>query len=270
MSALRSAWSGEPLGHAYADASKAISLPSHSYRLCLVTGVQEARADALLGEADGGTPQRFLWLPSTDPTAPDVTPDAPPCESLLVQDWPWGADRDFHVLTVPSPVRDLVQSTARAKIRGEVDALDGHALFTREKVAQALTFLDGRRTMTIEDWELSGYVMAESDRTRQRVQDHLRDAKSERNRDRGRSAAETDQAKRDALHDAALERVRGNVLKRLGDGQAWAWSNLRSQIRANDREHYPEAVSQLVEAGRVRVEDAKQNGQILRLGSGAR
>lgn len=62
---LRKAWSGEPLGFAYADANKAIPLAAHSYRLCVVLGVQPDRARPLLDDAGGGTPQRFLWLPNT-------------------------------------------------------------------------------------------------------------------------------------------------------------------------------------------------------------
>jgi Bifunctional DNA primase/polymerase, N-terminal len=74
---LRKAWMGQPLGFAYAAAEKRLMLTAHSYRLCLLVGVQPARAAALLDDSDAGTPQRFLWMPATDPGAPDVAPQAP-------------------------------------------------------------------------------------------------------------------------------------------------------------------------------------------------
>jgi hypothetical protein len=78
MPQLRSGWTGEQLGFGYADPTKRIIVEAHQYRLCLVAGIQPARAACLLDDADGGTPQRFLWLPATDPDAPDVAPAEPP------------------------------------------------------------------------------------------------------------------------------------------------------------------------------------------------
>jgi len=42
------------------------------------------------------------------------------------------------VLSVPEVVRDTVQDNHVRRQTGQGEALDGHALFTREKVAQAL------------------------------------------------------------------------------------------------------------------------------------
>jgi hypothetical protein len=75
---LRRAWSGESLGFAYADATRRLPMIEHSYRLGLILGVQPARARTLLDDIDGGTPQRFVWLPAIDRAAPDVAPTAPP------------------------------------------------------------------------------------------------------------------------------------------------------------------------------------------------
>src|SRR4051812_24590122 len=60
--------------------------------------------------------------------------------------------------------------------RGEGDALDGHALYTRLKVAAALAVLDGHlgaKGVTAEDWRLAGVLMAVSDATRADVQADL-------------------------------------------------------------------------------------------------
>src|SRR5258707_333753 len=59
---LRKLYSGEELGFGYADPDKRVLIPDHSYRACIIAGVQPGRGQALLADADGGTPQRFCWL----------------------------------------------------------------------------------------------------------------------------------------------------------------------------------------------------------------
>ena len=52
-------------------------MPAGSYRACLTVGVQPLRSHTLLGASDGGLPQRFVWLPTSDPDAPDEPPADP-------------------------------------------------------------------------------------------------------------------------------------------------------------------------------------------------
>jgi hypothetical protein len=74
---LRKAWMGEPLGFAYVDREKRLTIPRHSYRLCLITGIQPGNAAPILEDHSSGTPQRLLWMPADDPGAPDERPDDP-------------------------------------------------------------------------------------------------------------------------------------------------------------------------------------------------
>lgn len=83
---LRKAWMGERLGFGYADAEKAVAIMAHRYRMTMVVGVQPGRGASLLSDADGGTPQRFLWLPTTDPDATDDLVEAP--EPFSLPAWP--------------------------------------------------------------------------------------------------------------------------------------------------------------------------------------
>ncbi len=77
-SQLRSAFSGERLGFANRDDHRRIILEPHTYRLGLNIGVQPERAEALLDQSDGGLPQRFIWVPATDPGITADPPPAPP------------------------------------------------------------------------------------------------------------------------------------------------------------------------------------------------
>ncbi|WP_141562673.1 bifunctional DNA primase/polymerase [Mycobacterium neglectum] len=86
MPELRKAWMGERLGFGWSDVEKAVVMMSHRYRMTMIVGVQPGRGGALLQDADGGTPQRFIWLPTTDPDAPDDPPAEP--EPLRLPAWP--------------------------------------------------------------------------------------------------------------------------------------------------------------------------------------
>jgi hypothetical protein len=92
--------------------------------------------------------------------------------------------------------------------QGAVGALDGHALFCREKFAYALTVLDGRTEMNSEDWELSGVAANVSLFTRASTIDAVRDAARiealDRGEMRGLEMAAADEVKK--LEEA--ERVR--------------------------------------------------------------
>src|SRR5664280_2316327 len=64
---LRLAYNGGTLGFTNADQQRTIQIDAHTYRLALTVGVQPLRAAPLLDDADGGLPQRFLWMPCYDP-----------------------------------------------------------------------------------------------------------------------------------------------------------------------------------------------------------
>lgn len=63
---MRSLWVGETVGMTNADSERNAVLPSNMARLCGIWGVQPHNATAIMGQADDGTPQRFLWVPVRD------------------------------------------------------------------------------------------------------------------------------------------------------------------------------------------------------------
>lgn len=191
---LRSAWTGDTLGQANASQERNRRLPASAYRLGLVVGYQPDHAAALLADAAGGTPQRFLWLSADDPSVPY---DPPPWPGPL--DWhpperrSYGEHTFDQELTLPEEVVAEVRSAAIARTRGEaqVDTLDAHHDLGRLKVAGLLALLDSRIEVTVEDWQLAGEVMTTSSSVRQHVLDH---------------AAATEHAREEAGHRAAIRR----------------------------------------------------------------
>lgn len=246
---LRKAWSGERLGFSYADPTKRLPIEGHSYRLSIVAGIQPGRGGALLDDSDAGTPQRFLWLPATDPDAPDTPPEPPDRRAWHMPLWPRADARTGRVvLPVCDTARALVDAQRLARLRGEGEALDGHALLARLKLAAALALLDERATVTDDDWTLAGQLADVSDATRQGVRDALVESAGERNRQRATAEAE----RQAVVGDTVVKRACKTLLRKLRrDGGPVGRSDLRKALASTDRGNFEAAVERLVDAGQV-------------------
>lgn len=286
MSELRSAWSGEDLAEDFSDESKTIVLRGNRYRYVMVLGVQPGRAKPLFDEADGGTPQRFIWLPTIDPDIPDVAPDDPP--RLDLPRWPGSysqgiADPDttlnmelanvassseYQILGIPDSVRQMMRDTMREINRGnpDVDPLNGHKNLVRLKLAAALMALDCRYdAVTQGDWDRAGSVMAVSDATRLSIQELHRSEADRLNISRGKADGLRAAVAEDTKHDRDVTRVTGNIIKKLkaNDG-AMTRSALRNSFHVRDRDCFDFVEQSLIESGRLKLSEIK-NGQILTL-----
>lgn len=268
-SQLRQAAMGEQLGFFYVDAAKRMMVPEHRYRLCLLAGIQPKRAGALLDEADGGTPQRFVWLPAFDPAAPDIKPE---CPAPMLWEPPRWHDSEIgrHVggmyrvpLPIPKQAADTVESAHLARTRGRGDALDGHALLTRLKVAAALAILEGRWAVDDTDWELSAVVMAVSDRTRQMCTEALTLESHRVNKQQAEAEATRTIVVQERVNDAAVKRVARALRRALtrAGARGATGSELRKSVSGPDRQYLESALSSLVLAGDVLEEATEYRGQ---------
>lgn len=274
MPQLRSAWSGEKLGFSYADKNKALPIDRHTYRMGLVLGVQPGRAAPLLDDADGGTPQRFLWMPVTDPHAPD---DAPPVPNPLP--WhlsgTWTASDPFApevggvkivVMEIPDEVRQQVGRASLDRLRAQTDALDGHTMLARLKVAAALALLNRRKAVTMDDWQLSETIMAVSMQTRTAVVEYLGTKARQANRQKGEAESQRAILVADRVAEEATRRVARKVLSRIQAAGEHARSEVRRVVAARDRQYFDEAVDRLIEAGTLVVR-ATDHGERIGLAS---
>ena len=259
MPQLRSAWSGEKLGFSYADKSKALPIESHTYRMGLVLGVQPGRAEPLLEDADGGTPQRFVWMPTTDPSAPEVTPSA----SVPIP-WTFGRrrfvlnSRGLHVLQVPEVAERTVRDNRLAALRGETVKLDGHVQLARLKIAAALMLLDQRGEMTEDDWHLAGTIMAVSEETREGVVQYL----GQRNRASNEARAQAEGVRavvvETTVETAKVQRVAQVVKRALAKKPEGEWATRRditATAASRDRAYLDGALDALVTAGEVETDE---------------
>lgn len=250
---LRDAWMGDNLGFAYADATRRLDLRAHTYRMCLIVGIQPAKASVLLDDADGGTPQRFVWLPTVDPDTPDERPDEPGRLHWSPPPQPV-ADRNGRALmTVCDTATAAIDQAALDRARGNTDALDGHALLARLKIAAALALLQRRNDITDDDWTLAGTVMRVSDTTRTNVANTVADKRDRANTARGRAEGQRAVIAAEIQADAAAARVARNLMRKLT--AAWTPSaQLRRTLASRDRKHFDDALDRLLHAGLIEQE----------------
>jgi hypothetical protein len=255
MSVLRSAFFGETLGFSYRGNNS--HLDEHSYRLTLVVSVQPGRAGWILGDTHGGTPQRFLWFPGSDARVTKTPPEWKyPVLRVPGDDvWPFAMQ-----LTVPEETKELVLTERAKNARGEQDALDGHAMFSREKFALGLALLDGRSEMTSEDWRLSGIAAAVSDHTRRWALQEVRLVAEQEAVERGRQRGIANHAARQSEEQRELEnanRVRAWIIAQLTvAGQAgMTEGDLRRAAPNRDRSVIKALLDGLAQAGYVKKID---------------
>lgn len=239
---LRKVWSGEALGAKYATKDKRRPVRAHSYRASVVAGIQPARSGVLLDDVDGGTPQRWIWLPVHDPDALRRTDKLkPPLYSgsqpqIDFDVWvPFGEQRGekdeplpvdaksrWEIPVCQSATNEIIDAR-EANLVSESSSLDSHSLLTRLKVAALLAFLDRRAEVSEDDWRISKAIMWISNKSRTECQKARDDAEEHESRKRGRSravAAVEEDVQRVAIKDKRADRIHELGLKTLARLQA--------------------------------------------------
>jgi hypothetical protein len=254
---LRSAWTGATLGQANASAETKRRLPAHSYRLAFVAGFQPGTAQALLDDAEGGTPQRFEWAAATDPNIPDDLPAWPgpfDLEPFPVSDF------GTNEIRVAPAVAEEIQKRSLRRTRGEeyADTLEGHGDLARMKVAALLAALEGRLEINQDDWQLAGIVRETTGKVRDRVmayaQDKAQMVEQAATQRLVRREGELDRAK----EYRALEAMAKAVARRAArDGGVLTRSDLLKAAKGKDRQtaSFDDAIDIALQKGWLRKTD---------------
>lgn len=218
---LRSMWSASaPAGFNNASEERRTPLAPRAYRLSLLAGVQPKVVGRLLkDEAEGGTPQRFVWFPADDPSIPDlenggVLPEWPgPLPPVRQEDKnePWSVFTVGVAESVAHGIRIRRNRAARGVEKGH--RLDRHRDFNRLRTAALLALLHQEREVTEEWWEVAGAIMGLSDVLRSSMLEAISAEAEETAKARGRMDALRAEGEREAVSEA-VERV-AHVLARL-------------------------------------------------------
>jgi hypothetical protein len=263
ISQLRLAYSGEQLGFAYGDNTKRLIIDEHSYRLCFTVGVQPERAEPLLNDAGGGTPQRFIWLPAIDQGITENPPPAPEPITLKPRDWyQWGDTRGWTIKVTDEAIAEVRRNHV-LRVTGKGDPLDGHSLYTQLKVAVALALLADRTEefeVTFADWELARKVMAKSDATRTAAVAAVKRKREKEGTGRAMEQGRQEVIKGEVMEGHHTQRVCQLILGKLT--QEWVnASDVRRGLRKNHRDHFETAVDLLIQSGQIEMEETDYKGQ---------
>lgn len=259
LAQLKSLAMGETIGQSNASAATTRIVQAHSYRACMSVGAQPGHTGVIFDDTTGGTPQRFLWAMTIDPDMPgDDIPDPEPLNTSL----PFWRDENgiVEIGYGPSEIRETIVAAHLARQRGEADALDGHAMLTRCKVAAVLAIMHHRSVVSELDWELSGVVMAHSNRVRDWVISETQKAARRKVRDRALSRAAGDEV----YDDRRFERAKQAIIRWLERDGELASRDLRPKLKANIRDQFTAAIAELVADGSI-VEISVENGRRYRL-----
>jgi hypothetical protein len=258
LAQLKSALMGELIGQSNASDATTRIVQAHTYRCGLSIGAQPGHTGVIFNDTTGGTPQRLLWLPTTDPNMPaDPVADPAPLDTAL----PAWATNGGIIAYGPSEIEETIIAAHLARQRGEGDALDGHALLTRCKVAAILAIMHRRTVVTDLDWQLSGTVMEWSNSTRDWLLDAAKQAARAKVHDRAIARAAGD-----AVYDnRLLEGVKNSILRTLERDGEQPGNVLRSRMGKRDRrDMFDQAVALLDHEGLV-VSIAVDRGSRYRL-----
>jgi hypothetical protein len=258
MHVLRSGLTGGALKTANASTERIRNVPPGVYRLVVFAGVQPELSDVLLGEANAGTPQRFCWVSSTDPTVPEYPPE-----------WPGELGWSPMRLDLMGPTEIDYPEHIKAEIKRErwravtdqegVDPLHGHRMLTQLKVAAALALLHDEDKISDQWWDIAAHLMRWSEKEQQKCLRSLREAQMRKAAARGQQLA----VEQGVVAKSVTEKAGAAVLRALDRGLA-SWKDIRSSVSQAHREVFEDAVEQLVKDGKVAVVDGTHRGRVTR------
>ena len=262
LATLKSAAMGELIGQANASRATTRIVKDNSYRVCMSVGVQYGHGSVLFNDSTGGTPQRFLWFPTTDPNMPaDRIGDPAPLDTNLPS-WAPGPDKVVEIGYGPPEIAETILGAHLARQRGAGDALDGHWMLARCKVAAVLAIMHHRSVVSAQDWELSELVMQVSDTTRQTLLDHAKQAARANIKARAIARATGEEF----YENSRAVTVRNSVLRMLErDGEQSGSDLRRRQGTGEKRLLFDQVIDLLRSDGLVTRVSGEQKGYRYRL-----
>lgn len=258
LAQLKSMAMGELLGQSNASDATTRIVQAHTYRCCLSVGAQPGHCGVIFSDTSGGTPQRFLWFPTTDPDMPAIPAGDPGPLNTALPSWARASTDVVEVQYGPEEIAQTVIAAHIARQRGDSEALDGHALLTRLKVAAVLAVLHHRMVVSELDWQLSEAVMSVSDRTRDWILSEAKRAERAKARDKAIARA----AGEDFYDASRLETVKRSITRMLERDGELPEGDLRRRLgRKEKRELFDQAMALLVAEGLVSSREGEYNGR---------
>lgn len=211
-------------------------------------------AAVLFRDAPGGFPQRCVFGSVLDPDAPDEPPTGiEPYRPAQEPDFAPNAG-PYYEIPFPESVVAEIRAHQRGVLRGEpgLNPLDGHRNLCKAKVAAGLMLLEGRNSVTEDDWRIAERIMTVSDRVRADLIRATEDTARTANRARALAAADRDEV----VATTKLQRAKNTIIKHLAVKGELPRHELRKRLRSDQREHFDAAVAELEDQGRLFADES--------------
>jgi len=268
LSEMRTMLTGGLTGSSNATNVRKRKLHAGTYNFQIVVGVQPTRAGVLLDGRDAGTPQRFIWVPVTDPKTalhPDDRPESP---GPIDWDTNFLLHFEFGEPIVQYPdwlVRELKEYDYKISLETEEGgelSRHGHHNLLRLKVATAIAFL--HQEVIVQDLhvEIADKILAASKRTQLKCEQAVARA----NFAKKKAAKQSDERVNDEVGQEKLTRLvnRARDVLLLAKGAWVPGSELRPPV-LHDRDEYGESVWDAISAMEdVEVEEVEHGKRVRR------
>lgn len=234
--AIRAAWVGETIGQLNGQKVNTRLIADGSYSMGIAVGFQPETALPLLEDAAAGTPQRFLWVSSTDPSIPEDPVTFPgPLDLQLVKG---GFGKNSQISFATDILREIRRDDhARATGAERLPPLDAHKPLMLVKLSALLAILDDRLNITVEDWQLALVMWKTSCEIRDGLIEY--GARQQAEEAEKRTKAHVDRELRahaaKAKADRDVERVARRAAKRVHEAGGMTRSELNRAIAHRDR-----------------------------------
>ena len=158
-------------------------------------------------------------------------------------------------IDVCDTAREIIKHNRKLRNKGDGDALDGHALLAQLKTAAALGVMDGRYSVTDEDWALADVVARKSAATRADVVRVLSTKAAQVNAAKAVAEGERAITVDERVADAAIKRICGRVMRKLHEAAEWTPRGALTRVAGRDVQYLEDALDRLRNAGQIEADE---------------
>ena len=233
LATIRTMWAGDTVGNSNANSETSRVLPHDQYRFTMTLGLQPGFASQLLANSSAGDPQRFLWVGTGDPDAPEVIPTWPgplPMPNVI------GAPFE-----IADDIRREIDRTQLATLRagGHSDPLEAHAGLLRLRTAAIFaTLLGTPGTIDADPWLLALELVEHS----AKVTTYLGTLSAEHQRERDAELIDRQEAREEIRAQKAAPRIARRLAEKV-QHEDWLRPDLYRSCNSRDRPYFDDALA---------------------------
>ena len=214
---------GGQLGQQNGNKTTTRHVPAHGYRGSILVGFQPSNAGPFIQRVAEGTPQRFVWAAANGGGIPEpgTRPQWPGVVHLPMVKAPTS---EREMLTVTTTIRNELEWNDHDRNSGtlSVASADSHRDLERLRLSGLLAIMEGRTTITDDDWALADVWSNVSRNLRDFTLEWWNDELQQQRESDATNDGRVSEVRTEAMNNARAERVARRMVSyvmRHGNGQ---------------------------------------------------